>query len=104
MRRREFSACLGLSVVPAFPVFSQEKREIHADVAIIGGGMGGCSAALACLQQGLRVILTEPTDWIGGQLTSQAVPPDEHRWIETHGANRTYRELRNRIREYYRQN
>jgi hypothetical protein len=48
--------------------------------------------------------MTEETDWIGGQLTSQGVPPDEHRWIETRGANRTYRELRNRIRDYYRQN
>ena len=28
-------------------------------------------------------MLSEPTDWIGGQLTSQAVPPDEHPWIET---------------------
>ena len=28
------------------------------------------------------VILTEETRWIGGQLTNQAVPPDEHPWIE----------------------
>jgi len=25
-----------------------------------------------------QVILTEETGWIGGQLTAQAVPPDEH--------------------------
>ena len=31
------------------------------------------------------MVLTEPTDWIGGQLTSQAVPPDEHPWIEQFG-------------------
>ena len=48
--------------------------------------------------------MTEPTDWIGGQLTQQAVPPDEHRWIETSGCNRSYREFRNRIRDYYRDN
>ena len=77
-------------------------RGLKADVVIIGGGLGGCAAALAALRSGLRVILTEETDWIGGQLTSQAVPPDENRWIETHGCTRSYRQLRNGIRDYYR--
>ncbi len=76
--------------------------ELHADLVITGSSLGGCAAALAALRNGLRVILTEETDWIGGQLTSQAVPPDEHRWIETHGANSSWRELRRRIRDYYR--
>ncbi|MCH5377519.1 MAG: FAD-dependent oxidoreductase, partial [Planctomycetes bacterium] len=79
-------------------------KEFHADVAIIGGSLGGCAAALTALRNGLRVVMTEETAWIGGQLTSQAVPPDEHRWIETHGANQSYRELRTRIRDYYRRN
>ena len=35
---------------------------------------------------GPDVVLTEETDWLGGQLTSQAVPPDEHPWIEQFGA------------------
>ncbi|MDD4801268.1 MAG: FAD-dependent oxidoreductase, partial [Proteiniphilum sp.] len=34
----------------------------------------------------------------------QGVPPDEHQWIETHGAPQSYRDYRNRVREYYRQN
>ena len=59
--------------------------EIAADVVIVGGGLGGCAAALAALRAGRTVVLTEPTDWIGGQLTSQAVPPDEHPWIEQFG-------------------
>jgi hypothetical protein len=46
--------------------------------------------------------LTEPTDWIGGQVTAQAVPPDEHPWIEQFGANASYRALRTGIRDYYR--
>lgn len=78
--------------------------ELLADVVIVGGSLGGCAAAIAALRNGLRVVMTEETDWIGGQLTSQAVPPDEHRWIETHGANASYRELRQRIRDYYRRN
>ncbi|MBI3473791.1 MAG: FAD-dependent oxidoreductase [Candidatus Solibacter usitatus] len=75
---------------------------MRCDVAVIGGGVGGCAAALAAARNGLRVILTEETRWIGGQLTAQAVPPDEHRWIESFGATRAYREYRAAVRDYYR--
>ena len=71
------------------------------DLVIAGGGMGGVAAALAALRSGLRVAMTEETDWVGGQLTQQAVPPDEHQWIETHGSTRWYRELRTGVRDYY---
>jgi hypothetical protein len=77
-------------------------REVEADLVIIGGGLGGCAAALTALENGLRVVLTEPTDWIGGQLTAQAVPPDEHPWIEQFGRNARYQALRNGMRGYYR--
>lgn len=77
-------------------------REMAADLVVVGGGLGGCAAALAALRLGQRVILTEETDWIGGQLTQQAVPPDEHPWIESFGCTRSYRQLRRRIRTYYR--
>lgn len=79
-------------------------RELRADLVIIGGGLGGCAAALAAARNGLRVIMTEETYWIGGQLTAQAVPPDENQWIETHGGTKSYQELRARIRDYYRRN
>ena len=54
------------------------------------------------LRSGRTAILTEATDWIGGQLTSQAVPPDEHPWIERFGASASYRKLRHEIRAHYR--
>jgi hypothetical protein len=79
-------------------------RELAADLVIVGGGLGGCAAALAAVRNGLRVILTEETDWIGGQLTAQAVPPDENPWIETFGGTRSYLNLRQRIRDYYLRN
>nr|WP_304710190.1 FAD-dependent oxidoreductase [uncultured Acetatifactor sp.] len=78
--------------------------EYHVDVAVIGASTGGTAAALAALQAGCSVLLTEETDWIGGQFTSQAVPGDEHRWIEEKGAARNYRIFRNRIRDYYSRN
>lgn len=75
---------------------------LRCDVGIIGGGLGACAAALAVARLGRRVVLTEETRWIGGQLTNQAVPPDEHPWIEEYGATASYRALRDGIRAYYR--
>src|SRR5687768_6778141 len=60
------------------------RRDQIADVVIAGGGVGGCAAALAALRNGLTVIMTEETDWVGGQITQQGVPMDEHRWIESY--------------------
>lgn len=75
---------------------------LTTDVAVIGGGVGGVAAALAVLRSGRRVVLSEEHDWLGGQLTSQAVPPDEHIWVEQFGITASYRELRDGIRRYYR--
>jgi hypothetical protein len=72
------------------------------DVLIVGGGLGGVAAALAASSAGLEVVLTEETDWLGGQLTAQAVPPDEHPWIESFGCTARYRRLRDAIRDHYR--
>ncbi len=98
--RRDFLRQLG--VILALPSRLLAARELRCDVAILGGGTGGCAAALAAARNGMRVILTEETDWVGGQLTSQAVPPDEHPWIEAFGGTRLYRNYRNAVREYYR--
>ena len=76
--------------------------EKQTDILIVGGGVGGCAAAMAATSLGNRVVMTEQTSWIGGQLTSQAVPPDEHRWIEHFGCTRRYRAYRDGVRRYYR--
>lgn len=119
MKRRNFIGLTGLGAtglasgaLSAFPtdVFASNLRkdlnasELSATLVIAGGGIGGCAAALAALRNGLDVIMTEETDWIGGQLTSQGVPPDEHSWIESHGAPQSYRNYRNAVRDYYKKN
>src|SRR5680860_969057 len=76
--------------------------EIRVDVAVIGGGLGGVAAALAAAGAGWTVLLSEESDWLGGQLTSQAVPPDEHPWIEQFGCTAGYRRLRDGMRDHYR--
>jgi len=75
------------------------------DLLIVGGGTGGCAAALTACSLGLRVVMTEPTDWVGGQLTSQCVPPDENPWIEeAGGCSQSYSQFREGVRDYYRAN
>ena len=79
-------------------------KEVSTNILIVGAGMGGVAAALAACQMGQSVILSEETDWIGGQLTAQGVPPDESPWIDPHnkGGTRTYRAMREHIRAFYR--
>lgn len=101
-----WSAIPGLQARPASAAQPRpgraRAREWAADLVVCGAGLGGIAAALAACRNGARVVLTEATDWIGGQMTSQGVPPDEHRWIEEHGCTRSYRALRDGIRDYYR--
>jgi hypothetical protein len=118
MRRRNFVTLItagsgGILLSPSLQSSaafkSNQKNKIKsgglsADVVIAGGGLGGCATALAACRNGLKVIMTEETDWIGGQVSQQGVPPDEHAWIETHGAPSSYRDFRNRVRNYYKHN
>jgi len=77
--------------------------EQHTEILIVGGGLGGVAAALAANRLGCKTILASQHQWLGGQLTTQGVPPDEHPWIEMFGATETYRTLRRDVRAYYRQ-
>ena len=105
MDRRSFLAGLG-SVGWAFsglPMRAADRRNhaLSTTILIVGGGVGGVAAALAACRAGHRVVLTEETLWLGGQLTSQAVPPDEHPWIEESGCTRSYREFRDTVRSRF---
>ena len=44
------------------------ERYLNAEVAIVGGGAAGMSAALAAAESGLRVCLFERRPWLGGHL------------------------------------
>lgn len=75
----------------------------QCEVVVIGAGLGGSAAAMTAARAGHHVCMTEPTRWIGGQMTSQGVSAlDENRWTETSGSSASYFELRRLIRESYR--
>lgn len=76
-----------------------EALVLRADIAVIGGGLGGIAAALAAADAGASVIMTGEESMIGGQITSQLTAPlDEHPRIESFGATRSYRSFRDLVR------
>ena len=50
-----------------------EVIELRTDVCIVGGGSGGCGAAIAAARAGVGVVLVERQRWLGGTSTSAYV-------------------------------
>ncbi len=75
------------------------------DVVIAGASFGGCAAALAAAHDAkVKVVVLEPSDWVGGQATVQGLT----RWDETAaeltestGSPASYRSLRELVRAHY---
>jgi hypothetical protein len=76
--------------------------QLATEIVVVGGGLGGVCAALTAARLGRSVVLIEELDWLGGQLTAQGVPLDEHPWAESCVTSQSYFELRRLIREHYR--
>ncbi|MDI4632415.1 FAD-dependent oxidoreductase [Pelomonas sp. V22] len=74
---------------------------LRCEIAVIGASLGGVLAAWAAASAGRRVVLVAEHPWLGGQMTAQGVPPDEHRLIEHGGASRSYQQFRAAIRAQY---
>jgi hypothetical protein len=77
---------------------SAAGRGAAPEVLVAGGGLGGVSAALSACAAGRTVLIVDEFRWLGGQVASQAVPLDEHPWIEHSGSSASYRAFRRRLR------
>jgi FAD dependent oxidoreductase len=71
------------------------------EIAVIGASLGGVMAAYQAARTGRRTLLSVHTPWLGGQMTAQGVPPDEHRLIESGGASASYLDFRRAMRKCY---
>jgi hypothetical protein len=76
--------------------------DLGCDVLVVGAGCGGVAAARSAALLGCQVVLAGDSGWLGGQLTAQAVPPDEHPWVERTGITASYRQMREAVRDRYR--
>ncbi|MEG4814768.1 FAD-dependent oxidoreductase [Microcoleus sp. K5-D4] len=96
------SAIGSISPVFAAPPRNPDNAET-CDILVAGGGLAGAATAYEGLLAGRTVCLTEITDWVGGQISSQGTSALDER--ETQRSllfyPRGYLELRGRIKEHY---
>lgn len=77
--------------------FASEARAEY-DVVVIGGGFGGCAAAIQAAREGFRAAVVERSDWVGGQATGAAVSTMDDLGLTRSGI---YGEFISRVRERY---
>jgi hypothetical protein len=89
-------------IASAAPPRTPDKEET-CDILIAGGGLAGAAAAYEGLLAGRTVCLTEITDWVGGQISSQGTSALDERPTQRSRLffSRGYLELRNRIKDFY---
>lgn len=61
-----------------------DDQVLQADIVIAGGSLSTPAAALQAARSwpGAHILVIEPTDWLGGQATSQGVPVIDNAWHE----------------------
>jgi len=63
---------LSLAII-GFAFLSSCSDPVQTDVFIAGGGAGGVAAGLQASRMGVRTVLAEENEWLGGMLTSAGV-------------------------------
>ncbi|MGC1247161.1 MAG: FAD-dependent oxidoreductase [Spirulinaceae cyanobacterium] len=102
----KISLCLGLIGLTTQPTFAQSDsavENVECEVLVVGGGLAGAATAYESLLAGRTVCLTEITDWLGGQISSQGTSALDERPTQRSLLYypRGYLELRQRIKDRY---
>ena len=97
-----FTTLITLYPVTATPLRTPDKT-VNCELLIVGGGLSGVATAYEGLLAGRTVCLTEITDWLGGQISSQGTSALDERPTQRAKQfySRGYSELRNRIERKY---
>jgi len=108
MKRSLITLPLSLILLEAFPVAlaappRQPDKTVECEILVVGGGLAGAAAAYEGLLAGKTVCLTEITDRVGGQVSSQGVSALDERSTQRQRQffSRGYLELRDRIKRKY---
>ncbi|PZV15208.1 MAG: FAD-dependent oxidoreductase [Leptolyngbya sp.] len=96
--RAQESGAPRLAQLPRTP-----DQVVECELLIVGGGLAGTAAAYESLLMGHTVCMTELTDWVGGQISSQGTTAlDESREQRRRlFYSRGYKELRDRVEAKY---
>jgi hypothetical protein len=78
-------------------------REETCEILVVGGGLAGAATAYEGLLAGRTVCMTEITDWVGGQISSQGTSALDERPTQRQLLyyQRGYLKFRDRIERYY---
>ena len=87
---------LFLTLLLVLPLSAQEKES--AEVVVYGATPGGIAAALGAAKSGSEVLLIEPTDMIGGLVTSGLSHTDFH---AADGLSGTYADFAKQVEAHY---
>ncbi|WP_017297952.1 FAD-dependent oxidoreductase [Nodosilinea nodulosa] len=76
---------------------------VECELLIVGGGLAGTAAAYESLLMGHTVCMTELTDWVGGQISSQGTTALDESKEQRNQLfySRGYKELRDRVERKY---
>ena len=91
---------LGRSALASTPTIDRTEE---CELLVIGGGLSGVAASYEALLSGKTVCMTEITDWVGGQISSQGTSALDERTTQRSQLffPKGYLEFRERIEEYY---
>ena len=83
----------------------QADETVECEILVVGAGLGGTATAYEALLMGKTVCMTDITDWVGGQISSQGTSALDERPRQRAELlyPRGYLELRDRIEENYTQ-
>lgn len=87
-----------ITAAAVLPSAASASETMACDVAVVGAGAGGCAAAIQAARMGMTVLLLEPSDWVGGQMTAAAVSTMDDKTFTRTGL---YLEFISKIREDY---
>ncbi len=79
------------------------ESTVSCDILVVGGGLAGVATAYEALKAGRTVCLTEITDWLGGQISTQGTAALDERRTQRERLffPQGYLELRQRIAQRY---
>ena len=88
---------------PIMAATPSPDETVTCDILVAGGGLAGTATAYEALLAGKTVCVTEMTDWLGGQISSQGTSALDERPTQRERLfyPRGYLELRDRVEDYY---
>ncbi|MCU0570035.1 MAG: FAD-dependent oxidoreductase [Oculatellaceae cyanobacterium Prado106] len=100
------ASTLGLAAVGVHPAIATPPsidQTVECEVLVAGGGLAGAATAYESLLAGRTVCMTEITDWVGGQLSSQGTSALDERTTQRQQRffPRGYLEFSDRIHKFY---